>query len=343
MYRFFYRHVLCRIDPETVHHFGVWSFRTFSWVFRAARAVRLIPRPHPAGAVEAMGIRFPGLVGLAAGMDKDARAVVGLAAAGFAHVEVGTVTARPQPGNDRPRSWREVDVRGLRNRMGFNNEGADAMARNLATLRSRRAGREVVVGVNLGKTKLTPAEDAATDYAYSARLLAPYADYLVVNVSSPNTPGLRDLQSTEALRPILERTRAAADEASPERRVPLLVKIAPDLADADVDAVTDLALELGLDGIVATNTTVAHDRGPGGLSGPPVHARAVEVVARVSERAAGRLTVVGVGGIDDEADAREMLAAGATLLQVYTGFVYNGPLWVARLNSHLANTGTARA
>ena len=340
MYRFFYRNVLCRIDPERVHRFGVWAFRWFAWVFRAARAVRLIPSPPAHARIDALGLVFPGAVGLAAGMDKDARAAVGLAAAGFAHIEVGTVTARPQPGNERPRSWRELDVRGLRNRMGFNNDGADAMARRLSNLRSTRSGRAVIVGVNLGKTKVTLAEDAATDYAYSARLLAPYADYLVVNVSSPNTPGLRDLQSAEALRPILEHARAAADEASPERRVPLLVKIAPDLADADVDAVTDLALELGLDGIVATNTTIAHDRGAGGLSGPPVHARAVEVVRRVATRAGGALTIVGVGGIEDEASARELLAAGATLLQAYTGFVYNGPGWVARLNVSLADAGT---
>ncbi|MFN3866019.1 MAG: quinone-dependent dihydroorotate dehydrogenase [Demequina sp.] len=333
VYRLFYDHVLARVDAERAHRIGVAAFRYGGWAFRAARALGLSPRP--AGTVTAMNLDFPGHVGLAAGMDKNAEAVTGLAAAGFAFVEVGTVTAHAQPGNERPRSWRERDLRALRNRMGFNNDGADAVARRLARLRSTRAGRAVVLGVNIGKTKATPAADAAGDYAYSARTLATYADYLVVNVSSPNTPGLRDLQSTEALRPILSQVRAAADEAA-GHHVPLLVKIAPDLANADVDAVADLALELGLDGVIATNTTIAHDRGPGGLSGPPVRARAVEVVARLHARSGGRLTIIGVGGIESEDDARALLGAGATLLQTYTGFVYQGPGWVARLNAALS-------
>jgi dihydroorotate dehydrogenase len=336
MYPFFYRHVLCHVDAEKAHRFGVVAFAKAPWAFRAGRSVGVLPS---AGyEVQALGLTLPGRVGLAAGMDKNAEAVLGLSAAGFAFVEVGTVTARPQPGNDRPRSWRELDVHGLRNRMGFNNEGADAVARRLARLRSSARGRQVVVGVNIGKTKVTAAEDAASDYAYSAHALAHYADYLVVNVSSPNTPGLRDLQSVDALRPILEHVRAAADEAVPQRRVPLLVKIAPDLADDDVDAVTDLALDLALDGIVATNTTIAHDRGEGGLSGPPVRARALAVVRRIADRASGRLTIIGVGGISSEADARAFLEAGADLLQVYTAFVYEGPGWVARLNRALAAT-----
>ncbi len=286
-----------------------------------------------------MGIDFPAPLGLAAGMDKNAEAVAGLVATGFGFVEVGTVTARAQPGNPRPRSWRELDVKGLRNQMGFNNEGADAVARRLQRLRSTRRGRAAIVGVNIGKTKATAPEDAAVDYAYSARVLAPYADYLVVNVSSPNTPGLRDLQSTEALRPILERTRAAADEARTGVRVPLLVKIAPDLADEDVDAVADLALALGLDGIVATNTTVAHDRGPGGLSGPPVRARALDVVHRLRARVGEKLTIVGVGGVSTAADAQALIDAGADLVQAYTGFVYGGPGWPARINGALVPRG----
>ena len=332
MYRFFYRHGLSHVDAERAHRLGVLAFARLSLVFRAGRAIGLLPAPGAEATVRAMGIDFPGRVGLAAGMDKNAEAVLGLSASGFGFIEIGTVTARAQPGNERPRSWREKDLRALRNRMGFNNEGADAVARRLAKLRSKRAGRRVILGVNIGKTKVTAPADAASDYAYSARVLSPYADFLVVNVSSPNTPGLRDLQSVDALRPILEHVRAAARDASPDRNVPVLVKIAPDLADADVDAVTDLALDLGLDGIVATNTTIAHDRGEGGLSGPPVHSRAVEVVRRVSERAAGRLVVVGVGGIEDEAGARAFLEAGAVLVQVYTGFVYNGPRWAAKLN-----------
>lgn len=335
MYASFYRHVLSRTDAELAHRFGVRAFARGGWAFRAMRALGLVARPDPRGAVEAMGIRFPAPVGLAAGMDKDADAVVGLAASGFGFVEVGTVTPRAQPGNDRPRSWREMDVHGLRNRMGFNNAGADAMAARLRGLRAAGAGRRIVLGVNLGKNKATPPEGAADDYAYSARLLAPYADYLVVNVSSPNTPGLRDLQSVEALRPILAATREAADAAVADRRVPLLVKIAPDLADEDVDEVADLALELGLDGIVASNTTVSHDRGPGGLSGPVLLPRVLEIVARLRARVGEEMCLIGVGGISSEEDARAVLAAGATLLQVYTAFVYRGPWWVARLNRAL--------
>lgn len=333
MYRLFYDQVLVRVDAERAHRLGIAAFRYGGWVFRGARALRLIPRPR--SGVKAMGIDFPGRVGLAAGMDKNAEAVKGLAAAGFAFVEIGTVTAQGQPGNDKPRSWRERDLRGLRNRMGFNNDGADAAAERLARLRSSRFGQRIVLGVNIGKTKVATSEEAAADYAYSARTLAKFADYLVVNVSSPNTPGLRDLQSTESLRPILAQVRAAADEAT-DRHVPLLVKIAPDLADEDVDAVADLALELELDGVIATNTTIAHDRGPGGLSGPPVRTRAVEVVRRLHERAGEQLTVIGVGGIESEADARALLEAGATLVQTYTGFVYQGPGWVARLNAALS-------
>lgn len=340
MYRIFYSQILARIDAERAHRLGIFAFRYGSWVFRAGRALRLIPRAHTR--VKALGTSFPGRVGLAAGMDKNAQAVTGLSAAGFAFIEIGTVTAQGQPGNPRPRSWRELDLRALRNQMGFNNDGADAVARRLARLRSRRAGKRVVLGVNIGKTKTTPSADAPADYAYSAAALAPYADYLVVNVSSPNTPGLRDLQSTESLRPILQAVRAAANEATAAlgkrsgRVLPLLVKIAPDLADEDVDAVADLALELGLDGIVATNTTIAHERGPGGLSGPPVRDRALEVVTRLREQVGDKLTIIGVGGIETQEHARALLAAGATLVQTYTGFVYHGPQWVARLNRALS-------
>ena len=335
MYDLVLRHVIYRMDPELAHRAAVQGFRFGGRMLRILGGRRVFPAPRAGAAVEALGLTFPAPLGLAAGMDKNAQAVPGLAAAGFSHIEIGTVTARAQPGNERPRSWREKDVRGLRNRMGFNNEGADAVARRLARLRARRAGRDIILGVNIGKTKVTAAEDAATDYAYSARELAPYADYLVVNVSSPNTPGLRDLQSTESLRPILEHVRAAADDAQPDRHVPLLVKIAPDLADEDVDAVADLALELSLDGIIATNTTIAHERGPGGLSGPPVRARALQVIARLRDRVGPGMCLIGVGGITAVEDARAMLDAGATLLQGYTAFVYEGPAWPARINAAL--------
>lgn len=331
-----FRHVILRMSTERAHHVAVAAFR-YGWPLVAvARWLRLMPPAPAAGAIETMGLAFTAPLGLAAGLDKDAVAVKGLWLAGFSHVEVGTITPKAQPGNEQPRAWRELDVRGLRNRMGFNNDGADAAARNLSRLRASRVGRRAVVGVNIGKNKATAAEDAALDYAYSARVLAPYADYLVVNVSSPNTPGLRDLQSVDALRPILEHARAGADEGSPGRHVPLLVKIAPDLADEDVDAVADLAVQLGLDGIVATNTTIGHERGPGGLSGPPLLSRSLDVIARLRVRVGAQMCLIGVGGVTTAADACAMLDAGATLVQAYTALVYEGPFWPSRVNRKLS-------
>ncbi|GEA80631.1 quinone-dependent dihydroorotate dehydrogenase [Cellulomonas uda] len=339
MYRLLFDLVFRRMDPERAHEvaFGLISFVGRAPVLRALVApLFAVPR---SGAVRVWGRELPGRFGLAAGFDKNARAVEGLAMLGFAFVEVGTVTAQGQPGNEAPRLWRVLDRRALRNRMGFNNEGSQVVARRLARLRSTPHGRSLVVGVNIGKTKVTPAEQAAADYATSASRLAPYADYLVVNVSSPNTPGLRDLQSVEALRPILEAVRVAADEATAAAAVnpvPLLVKIAPDLSDADVDAVADLAVELGLDGVVAVNTTIGHDLGPGGLSGPPLLARGLDVVARLRTRLGEDAVIIGVGGITTPADAREYLAVGATLVQGYTAFIYEGPAWAARVGRALA-------
>lgn len=344
MYSLIFRLLILRMSPEFAHRFAVNAFRVGWPALRLARALGVLPRPHRSGAIEAMGLRFPAPMGLAAGMDKNAQAVRGFLATGFSFVEIGTVTAKAQPGNPQPRSWRELDVKGLRNQMGFNNEGADAVARRLHALRARRGGKAMLVGVNIGKTKSTALDDAAVDYGYSARVLAPYADFLVVNVSSPNTPGLRDLQSTASLRPILERVRAAADEATAgdgdARSVPLLVKIAPDLADADIDAVADLVMELGLDGIVATNTTIDHDRGPGGLSGPPLTQRSREVIARLRERVGPDMTLMGVGGISSVEDAQALLDAGATVVQAYTAFVYQGPRWPARVNRALTARST---
>jgi dihydroorotate dehydrogenase len=235
--------------------------------------------------------------------------------------------------------------RALVNRMGFNNAGATAAAARLA-----RARGGPVVGVNIGKTRAVPDADAAADYAASARAVAAVADYVVVNVSSPNTPGLRDLQAADRLRPVLVAVRSALDAAVPMRpqgRVPLLVKIAPDLADADVDAVADLALELGLDGIIATNTTTSRDglaspaaevaaAGAGGLSGPPLRARSLAVLRRLHARAGDRLVLIAAGGIETPDDAWERLRAGATLVQAYTAFVYGGPLWPRRMHAGLA-------
>jgi dihydroorotate dehydrogenase len=312
-----------------------------AWLLR-----RWLGPRDPVLRVRALGLEFPGPVGLAAGFDKDARGTRGLAALGFGFVEVGTVTARAQPGNPRPRMFRLPADRALVNRMGFNNAGALAAA---ARLRGRGRGGPVV-GVNIGKTRVVPDEEVAGDYAASARAVAGVADYVVVNVSSPNTPGLRDLQATDRLRPVLVAVRAALDASGGGRsggRVPLLVKIAPDLADADVDAIADLALELGLDGIIATNTTVSRDglaspssqvaaAGAGGLSGPPLRARALEVLVRLRARAGDQLVLIAVGGIETPDDAWERLRAGATLVQAYTGFIYGGPLWPRRMHAGLS-------
>jgi dihydroorotate dehydrogenase len=350
MYRLLYRMVLRRVPAEAAH---LAAFGLIRGVARVPGAAWLLGRwlgpRDPVLRVQALGLSFPGPVGLAAGFDKDARGTRGLAALGFGFVEVGTVTARAQPGNPRPRMFRLTADRALVNRMGFNNAGAAAAAAALGRSGGRSPGRPggPVVGVNIGKTRAVPDADAAADYAASARAVAAVADYVVVNVSSPNTPGLRDLQAEDRLRPVLVAVRAALDAASPGRRVPLLVKIAPDLADADVDAVADLALELGLDGIIATNTTVSRDglvspaaevaaAGAGGLSGPPLRARSLEVLRRLHARAGDRLVLIAAGGIETPDDAWERLRAGATLVQAYTAFVYGGPLWPRRMHAGLA-------
>jgi dihydroorotate dehydrogenase len=361
MYRLLYRVVLRRVPAETAHRAGFWLIRLTAAVPGAAWLLgrRLGPR-DPVLRVRALGLEFPGPLGLAAGFDKDARGTRGLAALGFGFVEVGTVTAQAQPGNERPRMFRLTADRALVNRMGFNNAGAAAAAARLRRARLRLAGRGAgrgpVVGVNIGKTKAVPEEEAAADYAASARAVAGVADYVVVNVSSPNTPGLRDLQAVHRLRPVLVAVREALDESSadgrPTGRVPLLVKIAPDLANADLDAVADLAVELGLDGIIATNTTVSRDglasppsqvaaAGAGGLSGPPLRARALAVLVRLRARAGGRLVLIAAGGIETPDDAWERLRAGATLVQAYTGFIYGGPLWPRRMHAGLARRARA--
>jgi dihydroorotate dehydrogenase len=345
VYRLLFDLVFRRMDPERAHEVAFRLIRVVARVPLLRDVVHRVLRASDAGAVHVWGRRFPSRFGLAAGFDKNAVGVAGLTMLGFGFVEGVTVTAQEQPGNVPPRLWRVLDQRALRNRMGFNNEGSAAVASRLRRLRATPAGRRLVVGVNIGKTKTTPAEHAATDYATSAHRLAPYADYLVVNVSSPNTPGLRDLQSVEALRPILEATRVAADEATAAgglAPVPLLVKIAPDLSDDDVDAVAELAAELGLDGIVAVNTTIGHDLGPGGLSGPPVLARGLDVVARLRSRLGPDAVIIGVGGITTPADAREYLAVGATLVQGYTGLIYEGPAYASRIARALASDEALR-
>jgi dihydroorotate dehydrogenase len=331
LYATLFDHGFTRLDAEKAHHLG----------FRAVRAARpvLARRRTPGEPVSALGLSFPNALGLAAGFDKNAVGIDALGALGFGHVEIGTVTGEPQPGNDRPRLFRLPADRAVVNRMGFNNDGAEVVAARLADRRRRPRGP--VLGVNIGKSKVVPEEEAVGDYVKSARLLAPHADYLVVNVSSPNTPGLRNLQAVEKLEPILTAVRDVAGG------VPLLVKIAPDLADDDVLAVADLALAVGLDGITATNTTISRAGlasspaaveavGAGGLSGRPLTGRALEVLRLLRGRVGDRLTLVGVGGITTAAEAQARLDAGANLLQGYTAFVYEGPGWPRRILKELS-------
>ncbi|MBR7830562.1 quinone-dependent dihydroorotate dehydrogenase [Actinospica sp. MGRD01-02] len=350
-YRLLFRSVFQGMDPERAHHLGFGAIRAAAGVPGGSAALRSVfAAEDPGLRVKALGLEFPGPFGLAAGFDKNAVGIDALAALGFSFVEVGTVTGRPQPGNPAPRMFRLVRDRCLINRMGFNNDGADAVAARLARRAAaleRNPGKfpPVILGVNIGKTKVVPEDEAVADYVYSAAKLAPYADYLTVNVSSPNTPGLRNLQAVEVLRPLLLAVREAADAAA-DRRVPLLVKIAPDLANEDVDAVADLAVEIGLDGIIATNTTVARHGlltpesevaayGAGGLSGPVLRPRAIDVLTRLRGRVGPGMTIIGVGGITTAADAQEFLDAGATLLQGFTGFIYEGPLWARRVQHGL--------
>ena len=351
-YQLLFRTVFQGMDPERAHHLGFGAIRAAAAVPGVARALRTYCGPDEPGLrVKALGLDFPGPFGLAAGFDKNAVGIDGLAALGFAFVEIGTVTARAQPGNPAPRMFRLPADHCLINRMGFNNDGANVVAGRLARRAARRRKQSpsrgsVILGVNIGKTKVVPEEEAVADYVFSATQLAPYADYLTVNVSSPNTPGLRNLQAVEVLRPLLVAVREAADAAA-GRHVPLLVKIAPDLADEDVDAVADLAVEIGLDGIIAANTTIARAGlatpdaeveacGAGGLSGPVLRARASDVLRRLRARVGPEMTIIGVGGITTAADAHEFLDAGATLLQGFTGFIYQGPFWARAIHRGLA-------
>jgi dihydroorotate dehydrogenase len=322
------------VDPERIHTWVFALLRLATWPGFARRLLRTSLAPtDPRLASTVWGVRFPGPLGLAAGFDKDGHGLQTWGALGFGYAEVGTVTAQAQPGNPMPRLFRLAQDRALLNRMGFNNHGAGALALQLT-----RHTPDVPIGVNIGKTKVTPAEGAVEDYAESARLVGPLASYLVVNVSSPNTPGLRDLQAVSSLRPILAAVRAATC-------TPVLVKIAPDLSDSDIDEIADLAVELGLAGIVATNTTVSRaglltpdveELGSGGVSGAPVAARSLEVLRRLYGRVGDRLVLISVGGIETADDAWERIISGASLLQGYTGFIYGGGLWAKQIHDGIA-------
>lgn len=340
MYPLLFRTVLARMDPETAHHAAVVVIRALGVPPLSVLASRLT-RPAPTLETSALGLTFPTPFGVAAGFDKDVRAARGLAALGFGHIEVGTITAHPQPGNPRPRLFRLIPDRAVINRMGFNNAGAEAAAARLVALRRRR--RRPLIGVNIGKSRVVEVADATADYVRSTRLLAPLADYLVVNVSSPNTPGLRDLQAVASLGPLLKAVKDAAGDT------PLLVKIAPDLADEDIVEVARLAVDGGLAGIIATNTTIGREglttdpqtvaaAGAGGLSGAPLRHRSLEVLRLLRRSVPASFAVISVGGVETGEDVRERLEAGATLVQGYTGFLYRGPLWARQINRALARS-----
>jgi dihydroorotate dehydrogenase len=330
--------VLKKLDPEFTHEWGMRVVRLAG--SRPLRGlVRTRTQPPLSQKTTAMGLTFGSPVGLAAGFDKNAEAVAGMYALGFDHVEVGTVTALPQPGNPAPRLFRLPDDEALINRMGFNNDGARVVATRLRRLRSGSSPLPII-GVNIGKSRVTPLDGAITDYVTSTRLLAPVADYLVVNVSSPNTPGLRGLQDDTLLRPLLVAVMDAAGET------PVAVKIAPDLDDAAIAAVCRLVIDLGLAGIVATNTTISREgltmapaqvaeMGEGGLSGAPLRERSLEVLSLIRQIVPREVCVISVGGIFTGADVAQRLAAGATLVQAYTGFVYRGPFFAAHLTREL--------
>lgn len=330
--------VLKRLDPEFTHEWGMYVI-SLAGMWPLRRILRTKTAPASSQRVSALGLTFGSPVGLAAGFDKNAVAIRGMYALGFDHVEVGTVTALPQKGNPKPRLFRLPDDQALINRMGFNNDGAQVIAARLRALRAK-GGDLPVIGVNIGKSRVTAITDATADYVASATLLAPLADYLVVNVSSPNTPGLRGLQQEKELTPLLKAVKAAAGET------PVLVKIAPDLDAKAIASVCKLVMKLNLAGIVATNTTISREGlvaapqdvarlGEGGLSGAPLRERSLEVLDLVRQILPREVCVISVGGVFDGADVAWRLDAGATLVQAYTGFVYRGPLFAAKVTKEL--------
>ncbi len=352
MYKLLFNLVFKKMDPEKAHHLAFFWIRLAASVPGLKQLVRLVLAPQArALRTTALGLDLPGPFGLGAGFDKNGVGIDGLSMLGFDFVEIGTITGEPQPGNPAPRLFRLIEDRALINRMGFNNQGSERVAARLAS--RARTSSTPVVGVNIGKTKVVDEADATADYVKSTERLAAHADYLVVNVSSPNTPGLRNLQAVSTLGPLLWDVRQAADKAT-SHHVPLLVKIAPDLADEDIDEIADMALHLGLDGIIATNTTIGREGlressarieeiGMGGLSGAPLKDRSLEVLQRLRARTEGRLTLVAVGGIESADDAWQRILAGADLVQGYSAFIYEGPFWMRRmhkgLSAHLRASG----
>ena len=341
MYKSLVKPLLFTLDAERAHHLVFDNLRRAARVPGTKALLRaLYDYQHPSLERQVFGLKFPNPVGLAAGFDKNAALTDELATLGFGFVEIGTVTPRPQPGNPAPRLFRLPQDEALINRMGFNNDGATAVAARLA----RRQNRQLLIGGNIGKNKDTPNERAADDYVACFEALAEVVDYFVVNVSSPNTPNLRQLQEKKPLIELLQQVQARNLQRAVPR--PLLLKIAPDLTDSQLDDILEIARETHLSGLVATNTTISRDNlaadagyvaslGAGGLSGRPLRARATEVIRYLHQRSGGALPIIGSGGIHSAADALEKLAAGAALVQLYTGFIYEGPALVRRINEQL--------
>jgi|AntAceMinimDraft_6_1070360.scaffolds.fasta_scaffold00227_15 dihydroorotate dehydrogenase len=333
--------LLKRFDPEVTHHWGMAVVRLAGLPF-VRQFLRKRTAPDALLSTKALGFTLGSPVGLAAGFDKNAVAVRGFYALGFDHVEVGTVTAVPQPGNPKPRLFRLPADSALINRMGFNNDGAEVVATRLAALR-HWGGNLPIIGVNIGKSRVTDLAEATADYVASATLLAPHADYLVVNVSSPNTPGLRGLQEVGTLKPLLKAVAAASGDT------PLLVKISPDIDDKAVGDIAAVVMDLKLAGIIATNTTTSREglvtrqdsvatMGEGGLSGTPLKEASLRILTLLRQTLPREKAVISVGGISTGADVKDRLDAGATLVQAYTGFVYRGPLFAAHLTRELAGS-----
>ena len=321
------RPFLFGLDAENAHSLGL---KSLEWAYRTGTSPLLARRIAPLP-TKAMGLTFPNPVGLAAGMDKNGAHIDALLALGFGFIEIGTVTPRAQPGNAKPRMFRLPGYNAVINRLGFNNEGVDVLVRNVE--RARR--REGLLGINIGRNKDTSNERAASDYLYCLERVYPLADYITVNISSPNTAGLRELQEEQALRQLIGTLRDAQEELGAQhgKRVPMLVKIAPDLSDEDIDAVARVLRDLSVDGVIATNTTVsrisvqehplAHETG--GLSGTPLLNQSTMVLRKLRTRLPDSIPVIGVGGILSGADAVAKMSAGASLVQCYTGLVYRGP------------------
>ena len=335
LYKALFKLVFSRLDPEKAHYLGMFVIKLIGFT-RLSKFSQFGVRTK---SVQVLGLDFAGPFGIAAGFDKNAIAVKELGELGFSHVEIGTVTRHPQPGNPKPRLYRLIKDQALINRMGFNNEGADQVARRLTKLRASGA-KLPVIGVNIGKSRITELVDAVSDYEYSAKALAPVADYIAVNVSSPNTPGLRSLQDIDQLEPILVAVSHSA------LGKPVLVKIAPDLEDRAVVEVAALVRKLGLAGVIATNTTIKRDGletsaqqvdsfGAGGLSGPVLAIRSKEILVLLRKELGKEFVVISVGGVVNGADVAERLSLGADLVQGYTGFVYQGPLWAKKINGSL--------